>query len=108
MVYRNGKSLYKMTLVRPARKPWGQEEAGRLASLIDPKGRCHIRWILEGNCLQIVAAKANKANGVRLICQWLGIAEADIAAAGDTKEDEEMMKIGADCQRPEKPAAWLR
>ncbi len=108
LVYRNGKSLYKMTLVRPARKPWGQEEAGRLASLIDPKGRCHIRWILEGNCLQIVAAKANKANGVRLICQWLGIAEADIAAAGDTKEDEEMMKIGADCQRPEKPAAWLR
>ena len=52
-----------------------------------------MRVLTEGHCLQIVAAGADKAAGVRKICAWLGIPLEDIYAAGDSKEDLEMMQL---------------
>lgn len=51
------------------------------------------RAFSQGNCLQIVLLEANKENGVKTICQWLGISVKEAAAAGDSQEDLEMMKL---------------
>ena len=40
-----------------------------------------------------MAKEADKANGVRMILKWLDIPLTEGAAAGDSKEDEEMMRI---------------
>ena len=48
---------------------------------------------MEDNCLQIVAKEATKANGVKELCRWMKIAPKEIFAAGNSKEDEEMMKL---------------
>ncbi len=92
LAYEAGGRLYKLTLLRPAAKPWGREEAEELADFLEPECRKNIRWIREENCLQIVASGASKAAGVRMMCQWLGIGLWETAAAGDSPEDAEMME----------------
>lgn len=92
LTYRNDKKLYKVTLFRPARRPWTWQEAETVAGSVD-FGSDAIRYFIESNCLQIVSADAGKANGVERICCWLDIAPEETAAAGDSREDEEMMKL---------------
>lgn len=85
--------LYKLTLIRPRKKPWNCQEAGCLMEMLEPAYAEKLRWYVEGNCLQIVAREADKANGVGMISGWLGIPLKDVAAAGDSEEDEEMVHI---------------
>ncbi len=96
--YRHGELLYKITLIRPERRPWMAEEANQIKNTLEPECRKEVRWITEGHCLQLVAAKATKANGVKMICEWLKIPLPEIAAIGDTGEDKEMMELHLDTQ----------
>lgn len=89
--YRKGEMLYKLTFVRPGKKPWQEKEQNRLEMALEPRFRDKVRWIREEHCLQLVAREATKANGVRMICGWLGIPLSETAAAGDSPEDEEMI-----------------
>lgn len=91
--YRHGEMLYKLTFIRPERRPWTPQEAERMKNALEPGYQKKVRWILEGRCLQLVSAEATKAKGVEMICKWLGIALPEIAAAGDSGEDEEMMRL---------------
>lgn len=97
LAYRNRGKLYKITLLRPARRPWTAEEAEAVMShLALEKGikeKNTIRYYIEGHCLQITAADAGKVSGVRTLCHWLGISPAEAAAAGDSSEDREMMEL---------------
>ena len=52
-----------------------------------------IRYYIEGNCLQIVAGKADKASGVKTLCRWLGISPEEVVAIGDSEEDKGMMAL---------------
>lgn len=90
LFYQKGEMLYKLTLVRPGKKPWQERERQRLEKALEPELRDKVRWIREDHCLQLVAREATKANGVRMICEWLGVPLSEIAAAGDSPEDEEM------------------
>ncbi len=47
----------------------------------------------EENCLQILAAGTGKAAGVRLLCSRGGISLKEVFAAGDSAQDEEMVKM---------------
>ncbi len=85
--------IYKITLVRPKRMEWSQEETERLMRAEEMEGMKGIRWFAEGSCLEIVHKEATKAGGVRFICQSLGILPGDAAAMGDGPEDEEMMEL---------------
>ena len=93
LAYRRNHKLYKLTFVRPAKKPWSSQEAQSLAGIFKSSGVEKFRWFVENHCLQIVAEDAYKANGLRMICRWLGISLAEAAAAGDSEEDEEMVYI---------------
>lgn len=90
--YRAKERLYKLTLLRPPERPWAEDEVQRLMDRVTSDCRKNIRWILEGNCLQIVSAEATKAEGVRMLCQWVKIEQKDAAAVGDSEEDAEMMR----------------
>ena len=90
---RNDKKLYKVTLLRPSHKAWEEREAGELFGTLREEAVYGMRYFVEDNCLQIVAKEATKANGVRELCRWMKIAPKEIFAAGNSKEDEEMMKL---------------
>ncbi len=85
LVYRDehGGKIYKITLIRSKHQGWKEREGNKDG----------IRYFTEGNCLQIVDERACKAEGVKVICRWLGIAPAEAVAAGDSREDEGMMEL---------------
>lgn len=91
LTYRNSGKLYKVTLLRPAHRPWTQQEAKEVMSRVSD-GKT-VRHCIEGNCLQIVSADAGKARGVERLCHWLDISPKDAVAVGDSEEDEEMMRL---------------
>lgn len=91
--YRDKEIRYKLTLLRPEGRDWSGQEAVQVMEALEPQYRGKVRWILEGRCLQLVAKEATKENGVRMICEWLGIALFEIAAAGDSPEDQAMMGL---------------
>ncbi|MDE7030905.1 MAG: STM4011 family radical SAM protein [Lachnospiraceae bacterium] len=90
LTYRNQGKLYKVSLLRPAHRPWTLQEAKMLMCSIPFSGE-KVRYYIEGSCLQVVAATACKAQGVKTICRWLGISPGDAAAAGDSQEDAKML-----------------
>lgn len=93
LTYRNQSNVYKITLVRPKHMPWRKQEAEILFRELS-QGRLHsIRYFIEGHCLEILSAKADKASGVRLMCEWMGISPREAAAVGNDEEDEGMMRI---------------
>lgn len=96
LLYRNinklHEPLYKATLFRPRHRSWFLQEAEEILSRLS-LNMDRIRYFIEGNCLQIVAAKADKANGVKVLCSWLGISPKDAAAAGNSDEDKGMMEL---------------
>lgn len=92
LTYRNSGKLYKVTLLRPGHRPWVRQEAEEVMRCIDFESD-RLRYYIEENCLQIAAVDACKVNGVRMLCQWLGISPKDAAAAGDSKEDKQMMEM---------------
>lgn len=94
--YRSKEKLYKVTLLRPDVLPWREEERRTAAERLREAGIGGIRIFPEENCLQIVSEHATKAEGVRRICGQLHISLEEAAAAGDSPEDAEMLKL---CRR---------
>ena len=85
--------MYKATLFRSAHKPWEKKERDEvLAALADMSGN-GVRCFAEGNCLQIVDAKADKAGGIQVLCEWLEIAPEETYAIGDSEEDAGMVRL---------------
>lgn len=105
LAYGDGENLYKITLVRPKHVNWKEEEVQLVGDMCRQQavpwtrkesgagGEKGIRCFAEENCLQIISAKASKAEGVKRICRWLGIRLAEAAAAGDSPQDAEMMEL---------------
>lgn len=91
--YRHQGKCYKLTLLRPSHMPWNEQEAEMLFCCVPDSVRKGIRYFVENNCMQIVAANADKASGVSKICRWLGIQTQEAYAVGDSQEDIGMMKI---------------
>ncbi len=87
----NPGGIYKITLLRPSRRPWDEADTKALMAALPQASSEKIRHFTEGNCLQLAAAQADKANGVRTLCQWLGISPREAAAAGDSAEDASML-----------------
>lgn len=94
LVYRNAEGrVYKITLLHAWQRPWTRQEAEKvMADLPEPAGR-QVRCVLEDYCMQIIAAEAGKAAGVRMICEWLRIPLNEIFTAGDSEEDIEMLQF---------------
>ena len=93
LVYRDPQGIcYKITLLHAARRPWSSREADAVEKCLTDPVKKQVRCLVEGHCMQIVAAGAEKAAGVKQICSWLGIPLNEIFAAGDSKEDIKMMQ----------------
>lgn len=90
--YKRNGQLYKVTLLRSRQNPWKIEEAEELLRRCLPQ-QCKIRYVIEGACLQIVNQRADKASGVRMLCDWMKISPEQAIAVGDSKEDLEMMAL---------------
>lgn len=94
LVYRNKQGIcYKITLLRAMRRPWSSQEADEVMGFLTDPVKKQVRCLVEGPCMQIVAAGADKAAGVKKICSWLAIPRKEIFAAGDSKEDIAMMQL---------------
>ena len=91
--YQHQGKCYKLTLLRPSHMPWNEQEAEMLFCCVPDSVRKGMRYFVENNCMQIVAANADKASGVSKICRWLGIQTQEAYAVGDSQEDLGMMKI---------------
>lgn len=50
-----------------------------------------VRMFKEHKCVQCVAKSANKADGVGVLCETLGISFQEIAFCGHDKEDQELL-----------------
>lgn len=92
-IYRAGGEVCKITMLRPVQAPWSPDDAAYVEHRLKEAGICKVRVFTEQNCLQVVSFEATKANGVRMICKRLQIALSETAAAGDSAEDEEMLRI---------------
>lgn len=93
MVYRHGEKIYKITLLRPRRRPWSKQEAEEIWRSVPGSYRGSLRYYLEGPCMQIVPAGADKAAGAAFLCAWMGIPLHEAAAAGDSAEDTAMLDL---------------
>ena len=85
--------LYKITLLRPKQLPWKEDEIREVSENCDNRGEGQVRVFAEDCCLQVVPYTASKAEGVKTLCLWLGISLSEAAAAGNSAEDEEMLRI---------------
>lgn len=85
--------LYKITLLRPRQLPWKEDEIREVSENCDNRGEGQVRVFAEDCCLQVVPYTASKAEGVKTLCLWLGISLSEAAAAGNSAEDEEMLRI---------------
>lgn len=91
LAYRNGAGdCYKITLLRTRRRPWDCFEAEKLMKRLPQEYQ--LRYMIEGHCMQLVAAGADKETGVKKICGWLGLLPKECFAAGDSSEDAGMVK----------------
>lgn len=95
LVYRNEGRIYKITLLRSHRRPWEEGEAAEVWASVPEVCRESLRYFLEGACMQIVSAQADKARGAVLLCEWMGIGLSEAAAAGDQEEDRGMLGLFA-------------
>ena len=93
LAYRNQEKLYKITLCRTVHHPWSKQDAQKAADVVPNVSAGEVRYFTEGSCLQFVSADADKAEGVRTFCKWMGILPKEAAAAGDSAEDAEMLKL---------------
>lgn len=93
IVYRRNGRAYKVTLLRPSQMPWDRREAEELTAALPAFRENGTRYFIEDHCLQIAASEAAKENGVRTLCRWLGISPEETAAAGNSPEDEGMLKL---------------
>lgn len=93
LVYEEKGGVYKITLIRSRHRPWKEEEIRHLALTRGEDEGSRVRFFAEGSCLEVVSSQASKAQGVRTLCSWLGISPQEVVAAGDSGEDQEMMRL---------------
>ena len=93
LTLKNGGRCYKITLLRAHRKPWREKEARELFEALPEEIRNGMRYLIEENCLQMVSAYADKAGGVKKLCEWLCVSPEETYAAGDSAEDVKMMEL---------------
>ncbi len=93
LVYRAKGRCYKLTLLRAHTRMWEKSQAEAVLQHLPQQMRDQVRYIIEDGCLQLVAAAADKACGVRTICTWLKIPVSDVFAVGDSQEDVAMMEL---------------
>lgn len=93
MVYKKDGRAYKITLLRARQRHWDRQEARRVMECLPVSAGGGVRYYIEENCMQIVAAEADKAGGVRMLCEWMGISPKEAFAAGDSGEDAGMMEL---------------
>lgn len=93
LVYRKRRQCYKITLFRAHRKSWNGEEAEEVMAYLPQPLRNQVRYFIEDRCMQVISAEADKANGMKMICEWLHLPVSDIFAAGDSYEDIKMMQL---------------
>lgn len=87
--YEKEKQLYKCTIQFPTEKR-ALEFAERYRQISEQWSET--RMFVENKCVQFVARSANKAAGVGVLCEKLGISFDDIAFCGHDKEDEELLE----------------
>lgn len=92
LAYGRDERFYKLTLLRSCHKPWKRQEAEEIFRDVPVSGES-IRFFIEGKCLQVVCGKADKAEGVKRLCQWLDISPEEAVAVGDSEEDAGMMAL---------------
>ena len=80
---------YKLTLTRPEKRGWRQEELNAVTGLLTPGA---FRCFTERGNLQIVSREVDKGSGVRELCALMGIDARETAAVGDSKEDIAMFR----------------
>jgi len=88
--YQHGDELYKLTLAKPHRLSWSEDDLSAISKLLPSDA---VRCFAEGNCLQIVSINADKGKGVCHICELLGIDSAETEAVGNSDEDIPMFRI---------------
>ena len=93
LALKKGGRCYKITLLRARRMPWREDEAEELFDVLPKKIRDGMRYLIEANCLQMVSAYADKAGGVKKLCEWLSVSLEETYAAGDSAEDVKMMEL---------------
>lgn len=104
--YETKGALYKITLVRSVRAPWTEEEKEDIAGVCRSLWGEEVRLLIEGRCLEITAAEAKKEEGVRFLCSRLNLAPQETAAAGDSPEDEAMIRVTLSISSHTVPAAF--
>lgn len=93
MVYKKVGRIYKITLLRAGQRHWEWQEARRVMQCLPASAEGRVRYYIEESCMQIVAARADKASGVRMLCEWMGISPKEAFAAGDSEEDAGMIEL---------------
>ncbi len=91
--YRNKGKLYKITLCRREGCGWERAEERFLQDVLPETRKGSVRFLREENCMQVIPAGASKENGVKIICQKIGISPKQAAAVGDSAEDESMLLL---------------
>ena len=91
ITYQKEGNVYKLTLLRARKHPWDSRTARELMEHIPEQARTKIRYIIEKNCLQLLAAGADKESGVRMICSRMHLQPQEVFAAGDSGEDAGML-----------------
>ncbi len=91
LVYESQGILYKITLLRPGRLPWKEEEVRDIR--LRYEGKKQVRFLREGGCLQALSSQTSKAGGVRTLCRLAEIPVEETAAVGDSEEDQEMITL---------------
>lgn len=91
LVYRHGKDIYKLSLIRSSRAPWQLAQAQKVFQYATENSSVSgLRFFTEGHCMQILAKQSDKANGVEVFCKWLKILPEDVVCAGNSEEDRKM------------------
>lgn len=84
-VYKKEESIYKIVLK-------GRKVQGEKNQIIDEFCHCNCTFIVENEYLEITGYEANKLNGVIKICQMNGYKKEEVLVAGDSENDEAMLK----------------
>lgn len=88
--YKNKEDTYKITLIKPAGNTWDSNDIRVLKAI--PTVR-PFRCFIEKNCLQIVSPDVDKGQGVKAVCETLGIHPGETAAVGNSEEDIAMFEV---------------
>lgn len=68
------------------------ETSAKVAALVDEHFGTWLKALQNGTCLDIVRADMNKAQGLRILADYLGADYSDVIAVGDNVNDSDMIR----------------